>query len=254
MPWPRPANLVAGVLVIALAVGVTVLFLAGPRDDVDVMDPADPPEVQRAAELAESTWPDWADTELHAGAPGSPLASARGDLNQNDWGIPPSFTWELTFRRGHPTSPQDLRETLRRTCAFDPPRLLVDHRITAHLVARGGRGGVPTGLTTDCKDRYLRGLPWLAYLDTHPFPRAVRASWVHVWASGPERSGDELAIGVDTVGRSEAVAERVMAHFCGYAGRTTAAMGARSSGRVLPLPWPQGDSATVSPEDCPPWS
>ena len=135
-------------------------------------------------ERAERDWPGWAATRLGAGRPGSALRAATGDLGPNDWGVPPTFGWTLTFRADRPAAPRQVRRTFRSACAFPPVRAQ-DVPLVARLVTPGTGAVVATEVSTHCDRPWRLLAQWLGHLGEHPLPPHVRNATVTVVAEPP---------------------------------------------------------------------
>jgi hypothetical protein len=157
----------------------------------------------------------WAATRMGAGAAGGSLIEARGDLHRNDFDVPPSFVWELTFRSDRPVAPKELARILRQACAFPLAQQQGDSRIIAAMAGRGADALVPTDLEVGCVDGLERVARRFRHLDAHPYPRDVLESHVSV-------VGDRFYVAAVAAVRppddAPSVVDRVSRYFCTYPG------------------------------------
>lgn len=203
--------------------GMVLVLLSGCGENVGDRfrdDDAD----RTAVDRIEATWRIWARDQLRAGAPGSALDAAEGVLSPNDFGVPPSFGWSLTFR--DQPGAADLSATLRRACAFPTTGLGNEVLVTADLTVASASWAVPAQVVATCGEPLRRLLPWLRATVGSGLPAGVRG--LRVISITPNDDSQVTAYIQDSPTVS-AAARRVMVAFCADTGQSGAVVTVRAS-------------------------
>ncbi|WP_460714311.1 hypothetical protein [Nocardioides dilutus] len=156
-------------------VALLVVAVSACTDDSgDCCDEPLDPETSRELALAHDTWRDWASHELRAGDADGALVAAEAHFQPQDWSLPPSFRWELTFLSTRPSPPDEVARVLEKACAFSAgARFMLGDDLSVSLAVPAATRSVPSRMSSGC-DSSIRGVAtWLTYLDGHPLPPEV---------------------------------------------------------------------------------
>ncbi len=230
---PRPGRS----LVILLAL-LVIAASACTDDGSDCCGEPLDPETSRELAAARDTWRDWASDELRAGDAGSALVAAEAVFTPQDWSLPPSFRWELTFPSTRPSPPLEVQSVLERACAFAAgARFMLGDDLRVSLAVPGPVRGIPARTSTGCHPPFRGVAAWLTYLADHPLPPEVGGvQW------RPRRSGRVLVTAyLRPPDATAAVARRIGRQLCAYP------QGTRYWVQITAQPSPAGEMGATRP-------
>lgn len=200
-------------------------------------EPLDP-GTSRELALAQDTWRDWASDKLGAGQPGGTLVAAEAHFRPQDWSLPPSFTWVLTFPSTRAGDPQEVAQVLERACDFAAgARFMQGDDLDATLAVPGTARAVPARTSARCRSSFRGVASWLTYLTDHPLPPEVGGVQ---WTSS--LSGRVLVTAyVRPPDATPALVRRLRSQLCGYP------HGTRFGIAITAQPSPAGQMGAVRP-------